>query len=1437
MKMARKVLSVLLAVVMALSCFAVAVSAFGDPASADHHASFTVKGAVGTAKFTSSRSITVTDPGVANAASEINAKQGDAVYVYVWATADYYAHTIAGSFFYPAVFKDPNECLSSGTYSAANIAKAIHFNADNRLVQAYGTSVTVANYNSMIAAANRGDTTKDWPVDASGKVPAPFGTADGAPDLDSWKAGRFSISVTEKSSPGVEEDGVEGFAVQPNANDAFLFTFVLQIPENCPDGTYQILMPEGATACADKPFGFNRITEMAASDSGELDGYICFESVIANNFRFNGDGTGYSQYIDYSNATLTVKVGEEAPQGADFTALEALYNSVKDTDVANATDATKAAFTTALANAASILADKTADQATVDAAKTALDNAAKALKYKADYSALDAAITAANAKKQADYTAASWSAFASSLTAAKAVARDLTTDAQGTIDAAASDLVAKTAALVPVTGADYSALNTAIATAEGKTASWYTADSWSAVATALTAAKAVPAGLTSEQQGQIDTAANNLNTALAGLVEADADYTALNAALTTAGTKVEADYTAESWAAFTTAKNAAAAVPAGLKAKDQATVDAAANELVAKTNALVALSGADYTALDAAIAKAPATVEANYTADSWAAYAAAKTAAQNVARDLKETQQGIVDVAEQNLTRAYNALTLKGADYTGVNEAKGLVDTADSETIKLYTVESLQAFNDAVAAVVEGKTILEQADVDAMEAAIRAAAANLQYNPATTTALDNAIKTAKAIDANLVEDMTAVNEAVAAGEALLAKEGLNITDNDAIVAAAQAINDAIAGLKYLGADYTALNAAKAEFEAVVEANYTAASYAAAKTAYDAAVAVPANLGKADQATVDTAANNLKAAIGALVEVDADYTALNAAITAAGKIKETSRKSATENIANYTAETWATFAAAKAAAEAVPTGLKKSSQADIDNATAALTAAQNALEWAPFDYTDTQALLDEIDALDEMDYTAPSWANLMAKKDALVMDYTMENFSKGMSQYTALNTAKKALKAADAADYTAVDAALAAAAALNAEDYTAETWAAVEEAVAAVVTGLNANHQAEVDAMAQAINDAIDALVEAEAPEKDADYTALNAALADAAKVDTDKYTEDTVAALAQAVDAGNRVPADLKESAQGTIDAAAQAINDAIAALVEKPVPADYTALEAALAAAEKVDSSKYTIDTLLDLAAAVEAGKAVPAGLEAKDQATIDNAAKAINDAIKALVEKPIVAEGSVRNVEYMPAESNTTEYTVTITGRAMMVQFVELEQGNGTRSFDRYNDKVLEIKSYKADGTPCNSLDKDLAYEVWTIKTPLAEGKTAVRVKNNGESKWESMDLALQFNNAYKALDSYVVSADLAATEGKDGAVAYTVVTGKDVQAIQFKNQDGETFTRTSDKATVDGDELTFTGKVYFHGTGVRTATLRVLDAQGWHNTEVVLEYNINA
>ena len=131
-----------------------------------------------------------------------------------------------------------------------------------------------------------------------------------------------------------------------------------------------------------------------------------------------------------------------------------------------------------------------------------------------------------------------------------------------------------------------------------------------------------------------------------------------------------------------------------------------------------------------------------------------------------------------------------------------------------------------------------------------------------------------------------------------------------------------------------------------------------------------------------------------------------------------------------------------------------------------------------------------------------------------------------------------------ADYSAVDAAIAKANALEKDNY--KDFSAVEAAVDAVVRGKMLSEQADVDAMAQAIENAITAL-----QYKDADYTKVDEAIAKANALNKDAYTDFT--AVETAI---NAVVRDKNITEQDEVDAMAQAIENAITALVEKPTEA-----------------------------------------------------------------------------------------------------------------------------------------------------------------------------------------------------------------------------------------------------------------------------------------
>lgn len=130
-----------------------------------------------------------------------------------------------------------------------------------------------------------------------------------------------------------------------------------------------------------------------------------------------------------------------------------------------------------------------------------------------------------------------------------------------------------------------------------------------------------------------------------------------------------------------------------------------------------------------------------------------------------------------------------------------------------------------------------------------------------------------------------------------------------------------------------------------------------------------------------------------------------------------------------------------------------------------------------------------------------------------------------------------------ADYTDVDAAIAEVNALDRSLYT--DFSAVDAAVANVVRSCNALQQSDVNAMAQAIRDAVSALVL-----KGADYTAVDAAIAKADALNKDDYLDFTaVEAAISAVDRSKNI------TQQTEVDDMAQAIEAALAALQAKPTP------------------------------------------------------------------------------------------------------------------------------------------------------------------------------------------------------------------------------------------------------------------------------------------
>ena len=189
---------------------------------------------------------------------------------------------------------------------------------------------------------------------------------------------------------------------------------------------------------------------------------------------------------------------------------------------------------------------------------------------------------------------------------------------------------------------------------------------------------------------------------------------------------------------------------------------------------------ADYSKVDAAIAKANALKK-----DDYKDFSAVDAAVNAVVRGKTFKEQDAVDAMAKAIEDALAALQYKGADYSAVDAAIAKADKLNRDEYKDFS-----AVEAAVNAVVRGKPLSEQAEVDAMAKAIEDAMAALQYKGADYSAVDAAIAKAKALNKDEYKDFSAVEAAVNA-----VVRGKPLSEQTAVDAMAKDIEDAIAALE------------------------------------------------------------------------------------------------------------------------------------------------------------------------------------------------------------------------------------------------------------------------------------------------------------------------------------------------------------------------------------------------------------------------------------------------------------------------------------------------------------------------------------------------------------------------------------------------------------------------------------------------------------------
>ena len=230
---------------------------------------------------------------------------------------------------------------------------------------------------------------------------------------------------------------------------------------------------------------------------------------------------------------------------------------------------------------------------------------------------------------------------------------------------------------------------------------------------------------------------------------------------------------------FTGVEAAVNAVVRDKNITEQSEVDAMAKAI---EDAIAALQykDADYTKVDAAIAKANALNKDNYKD-----FTGVEAAVNAVVRDKNITEQSEVDAMAKAIEDAIAALQYKDADYTKVDAA-----IAKANALNKNDYKDFSGVETAVKAVVRDKNITEQSEVDAMAKAIEDAIAALQYKDADYTKVDAAIAKANALKKDDYKDFSGVETAVKA-----VVRGKNITEQSEVDKMAKAIEDAIAALE------------------------------------------------------------------------------------------------------------------------------------------------------------------------------------------------------------------------------------------------------------------------------------------------------------------------------------------------------------------------------------------------------------------------------------------------------------------------------------------------------------------------------------------------------------------------------------------------------------------------------------------------------------------
>lgn len=835
---------------------------------------------------------------------------------------------------------------------------------------------------------------------------------------------------------------------------------------------------------------------------------------------------------------------------------------------------------------------------------------------------------------------------------------------QKTVDGYTSTIQSMTANLT-YSGADYTYLDNAINEAATLKSTDFTTVTWAAYAGAVDNAKGLSRTLKANSQNDINTALNAIVTAKINLKYVQADTTELlnqikiadtvydefeNGKLITTATGFD-----DIWATFEDAYDDANAVK-NYTIDKQADVDLAANTLRAAIAALSSYRVLDTTELQTVLGLTPEYEASKYVADSYnmwnslrvEGYTFLGKASISYTGDDRKTYDNLDEMNRliALIREAFESLEKVKANFTELD--KYVAKIPSDEVLSLYKQEYVDAIKAVVATIDYGATFDEQEKVDEVTNDLKYALAELteaNYRDADYSGVDDAIADANALDRSVYTNFEIVDAAIGAVD-----RTKNITEQAEVDNMEKAIRDAIDGLVFILADYTDVNNAIDEAEAVENKDY----YANYSRIEEIIAGIDWNLTLKNQSQVDDYAAAIREAIKNLTLAEADYSGVRAAIE---------ESKALEPLTDFTNESVERL---DLAISKVVAGYTKDRQAEVDAMEAEIRDALDKMELLRADYSDLEAAKAYAQSFNPEEYS--NYKVVQDAIDAINYDLNCRQTEEMEAQIAAIYNAVKELTLLPA-DYTKVKEARdnARYAYANGEfEYTAESIQAVEDAIAAINWDLDIQHQSEVDAYIVAINQAVAGLKYVRA-----DYKKLDDAKATYDALQRELYASmSDLDAYVAALDWNKTI------DKQSEVDAAADEIMAMIEAL--EYGPADYSAITSAQAEYAGYDKNHYETE---DVARVDEAFAAVVYGLTKEAQAQVDEYAQDIITALSIL--KANIKDADLTKLEKAKADSSARIAEMQATGyeidqETMMVLYGFLTQSQQYNENTKINEQV---------------------------------------------------------------------------------------------------------------------------------------------------------------